>query len=156
MAGGLAAAVGMAAATRPGVLVVADLVAVFATAAGCFVGACLVATGWRFTTWRAPLAGDALRVTRRLVRRVAFAVFAAFGASRFRAAGRADDVDLRALFFFFGAAFLDTAFLRTTCFRLAPLRTPRAGRALATRPAPRAGFVPFRAVARAVLRLAIA
>jgi hypothetical protein len=150
----------MEVAARSGVRTVAERVAVFVATAGFLLGACLVAAGLRATTWRAVLARGALRATRLtlrvtwlLVRRVAFA---ALEAARFRAAGRAAGrVDLRAPFFF-GAAFFDAAFLRTTCFRIAPLRTPRAGRALRARPAPRAGVVPFRAVARAVLRLAIA
>ena len=165
VAGAFGAAVGMEVVARSGVRTVAGRVAVFAvfvTTAGFFLGACFIVAGLRVPTWRAVLAGDALRTdalratrlalraTRLLVRRVAFDVFEAV---RFRAPGRAVGRVDRLALFFFGAAFFRTTFF---FFRATPLRTPRVGRALRKRPAPRAGVVPFRAVVRAVLRLAIA
>jgi hypothetical protein len=78
-----------------------------------------------------------------------FLVLAALETTRFRAAGRALCVVRRTAFFrtaAFGRAFFCTAFFAT-------LRT---GRARRNRAAPPVGLVAFRAVARALLRLAIA
>jgi hypothetical protein len=102
-----------------------------------FLGTLFVGAGFRATTGRAAFARCALRAAALLA---VAGVWERVEAARFR------------------ASFLRTALTRT-CFRAVFLtafcRTLRTGRALRDRPAPRAALVAFRAVARALLRLAI-
>jgi len=117
--------------------------------AGFFLGAGFF-SAFRATTGRAAFLRDALRVARFLT---GFLVLAAVEPTRLRAAGRALFVVRRTAFLvvrrtpFAGPAAFRRAFFCAAFF--ATLRTGRARRS-------RAGLVAFRAVARALLRLAIA
>jgi hypothetical protein len=138
-------AVGGGAAGRFGGRTTARAACGLAITAGFFLGAGFF-SALRATTGRAAFFRGALRAARLLT---VFFVLEALETTRFRAAGRAVFVERR-------RPFLRTAAFRRSFFCTAFLATLRTGRARRNRPAPWAAFVAFRAVARALLRLAIA
>jgi len=121
-----------------------------AITAGFFLGAGFF-SALRATTGRAAFLRGALRAARLLTAFFVlegFDVLEAFETTRFRADGRAVFVERR-------RAFLRTAAFCRSFFCTAFFATLRTGRARRNRPAPWAALVAFRAVARALLRLAI-